>query len=495
MIGEKERRMATDKADKVNKSDGESGQVVIDRRPLTLVLLSVFRPQLVLVALVGLFAAGIQLEPPAGLTEGGWRVICVFGLSAILWVTALIPIAITGLSAIAFLPLLGIMETSQAYAYFGSRAVFFILGAFILGAALVGSGLSTRLTLVAFRRSGNSLRSMVLAVFGFTALLSCVMSEHAVAAMSFPIVVDIARTLSAEGGNRKAKRALFLAMAWGCVVGGTTTVLGGGRAPLAIGILEETTGQTISFLEYMRISIPLVIPMALFAVVFLGLETRGLRSSLKTAMRDLENRLFAMGKVSLREQLVGLVLVVTIGLWAFSGEELGLANIAILSTSTLFGLRLVSWADVEQNVNWGVILMYGGAISLGSAMADTGAAEWVTGKVFSGWTHSPQALLFALCVLTTVMTEFMSNSAVIAILMPPALSLAASHGISPWMATMCVVLPSNFAFMFPMATPATAMAFSSGTFSFREGVLRGLLLDLFGLLCMGILIVFLWPHV
>ena len=228
-------------------------------------------------------------------------------------------------------------------------------------------------------------------------------------------------------------------------------------------------------------------------MAFLGYEVRGIRSSLKSAIEDLEQRLFAMGKVSLREQLVGLVLVVTIGLWAFSGEELGLANIAILSTSTLFGLRLVSWSDVEQNVNWGVILMYGGAISLGSAMADTGAAEWVTNKVFAGWEHSPQALLLALCVLTTVMTEFMSNSAVIAILMPPALSLAATHGISPWMATMCVVLPSNFAFMFPMATPATAMAFSSGTFSFKEGVLRGLALDVFGLICMASLIYLVWP--
>ena len=206
-----------------------SGRVVIDRRPLTLVLLSVFRPQLVLIGFVALFATCVQWAPPEGLTVGGWRVICVFALSAVLWVTALIPIAITGLSAIALLPLLGIMETGQAYAYFGSRAVFFILGAFILGAALVGSGLSTRLTLVAFQKSGQSLRSMVLTVFGFTALLSCVMSEHAVAAMSFPIVVDIARTLTAEGASQKAKRALFFAMAWGCVIGGTTTVLGGGK--------------------------------------------------------------------------------------------------------------------------------------------------------------------------------------------------------------------------------------------------------------------------
>ena len=126
---------------------GDEGKVIIDRRPLFVVLLSVFRPQLMLGVILLLFAGALSLAPPAGIDEAGWRVLCVFGLCVVLWVTTLIPLAITGLGAIALIPLLGIREASTTYQYFGSSAVFFILGAFTLGAAVVGCGLSSRMTL------------------------------------------------------------------------------------------------------------------------------------------------------------------------------------------------------------------------------------------------------------------------------------------------------------------------------------------------------------
>ena len=487
--------MSTGLPGNLDSGKSRQGRVVIDRRPLFVVLLSTFRPQILLALILGAFVFGLSLEPPEGLVTEAWRVFCVFGLCVVLWVTALIPLAITGLSAIALIPLLGIREPEVTYQYFGSSAVFFILGAFTLGAAVVGCGLSARLTLKAFGRYGNTTWRLVMAVFGFTALLSCVMSEHAVAAMSFPIVWEIARNMRGQKGSEGVQKVLFFAMAWGCIIGGTATVLGGGRAPLAIGILEQSAQQTISFTQYILLTIPLVaLLMGLGALLLRGTfpeET----PSVGTAREQLSERLRLLGKTSLREKLVGMVLVVTIGFWVFRGEELGLANIAILSTGALFGLRLVTWKDIEENVNWGVILMYGGAITLGSAMADTGAAQWITGQVFGGWEASPQLLMLAMGILTMVMTEFMSNSAVIAILMPPALSLANAHGIPLWMMTMCVVLPSNFAFMFPMATPATALAYSSGAFTTREAIRRGGLLDCMGILFLAFLVYVYWPWV
>ena len=153
----------------------------------------------------------------------------------------------------------------------------------------------------------------------------------------------------------------------------------------------------------------------------------------------------------------------------------------------------MNWQDIEENVNWGIILMYGGAITLGSALAATGAAEWMTNLIVGDWKGSPELLMMAIGVLSVVLTEFMSNSAVIAILMPPALSLAANLGIDPRLMTMAVVLPSNFAFMLPMATPATAMAYSSGTFSPAEAVRRGAVMDLAGIVLLAGLIHVYWP--
>lgn len=471
----------------------EDATVIIDRRPMALVLLRKFRPQLILITMLLCFLHAVGSSGPEGLSPEGWKAVCVFALAVALWVSALIPLAITGLMAIALIPMLEILDAPTTYSYFGSNAVFFILGAFTLGAAVVGCGLSARMTTSALKRFGTSPTGLVRGVYFFTAAASCLISEHAVAAMSFPVVWELARSFQSPGKENRVGKGLFFAMAWGCIVGGTTTILGGGRAPLAIGILEETTGHTIGFVEYMLLDLPLVVILLGVGWILLHTMLKGATDSMTAAMEILERRIRDQGKTTLREKLVGLALLATVGFWVTFGEELGLANIAILSTSALFIFGLVSWQDIEENVNWGIILMYGGAITLGSALAATGAAQWMTELMVGDWQGSPELLMMTIGVLSVVLTEFMSNSAVIAILMPPALSLATSHGIDPRLMTMAVVLPSNFAFMLPMATPATAMAYSSGTFSPAEAIRRGAIMDLAGVVLLAALIYVYWP--
>lgn len=437
----------------------------------------------------------LAIPHPADLSQAGWRAICLFALCVTMWVSSIIPLAITSLMAIALIPLLGITDVNTAYSYFGSKAVFFILGAFTLGAAVVGCGLSTRVTMLALERFAHTPRRLVMTIFLFTAAGSTLMSEHAVAAMAFPIVWEVAQALNLRTGRSNMGKALFFALAWGCVAGGALTILGGGRGPLAIGILEKTThGQsTVTFMEYILLDAPMV--LALLAAAWWTLSRRYPPEidSVEHAIGAVRDKIHAMGKMSLREKLVAINMVITVGLWATIGEEIGIANIAILSTAALFVLNLVTWRDIEENVNWGVLLMYGGAITLGSTMAETGAAQWLTGKMLGGWHGQPELLMLALACLTAVLTEFMSNSAVIAILMPAALSLAEPAGIDPRLMTMAVVLPSNLAFALPMATPATAMAYSSGHFSPREGIANGIRMDVVGIAGMAFLIFVYWP--
>ena len=264
---------------------------------------------------------------------------------------------------------------------------------------------------------------------------------------------------------------------------------------MAIGILEETLpgNTTISFAQYILFDIPLVLGLLAVGYFILRWAFPPEVGSVDEAIAAVDQRVHEMGKTSLREKLVGAIMALTVCLWAVWGEEVGLANIAILSTASLFLLNLVDWKDVEENVNWGVLLMYGGAITLGSALSDTGAATWLTNLVLGDWQGSPELLMMTVGALTVLLTEFMSNSAVIAILMPAALSLAATYGIDPRLMTMAVILPSNFAFMLPMATPATAMAYSSGYFAPREAVKHGMILDLVGLCLLAFLVYVYWP--
>src|SRR2546430_8005899 len=136
------------------------------------------------------------------------------------------------------------MSAKETYALFGKEAVFFILGAFILAAALIKCGLSSRIAIAILRRFGHTPRSLLLSLFLMNAFMSFFMSEHAVAAMTFPITLEIARVLRLPRDRSNYGRALFLAMAWGTQIGGIATLPGGGRAPPARRGPRGTPGQS-----------------------------------------------------------------------------------------------------------------------------------------------------------------------------------------------------------------------------------------------------------
>lgn len=477
-------------------SSGAAQRFKIDRRPLFFVVASRLRRQLWIGLVLAIFALALGMTPPTGLAIAGWRTLCVFGLCVALWASALLPLAITSLLAIACVPLLDIMPANEAYRYFGSKVVFFILGAFMLSAALTTSGLSKRVATSVVRRFGSTPPRLVMAVFLLCALAATVMSSHAVAAMVFPIVVDIARALNLRPLRSKLGMSLFFAMAWGAIIGGSLTILGGGRGPLAIGLLEEFSSglgapQTIAFGHFIAFAAPMVL-MMLGAAAFMLHRLEPEITSTAPAQERLAAALHDMGKTSGREMVVGLTVIITVALWMFAGDTLGLANIAIVAMTALFVLGAMRWREVEENVNWGVLVMYGGAICLGGAMESSGAAKWLT-QVLIPEGLSPKTLLVLFALISAVLTEFMSNSAVVAMLMPPALAMGASLGIDLAAVTMVIVLPSNFAFMFPVSTPVTAIAWSAGYYSPSQVAGRGLQLHLVGFAAMLISILFIWP--
>jgi len=473
----------------------ETPQIRIDRRPLWIVALDRLRRPLSLAGFFALFLILLNQEGPTDLSLQGYKVLCVFFLCVSLWATNLIPLSITSLLAIALIPLLGIMDASQAYSFFGNKAVFFILGIFILSAAMIGSGLSGRLSMWVMKHFGKSPKTLVSSIYFFGALLSCFMSEHAVAAMMFPILIEIVTALQLKKGESVFAKALFFSMAWGCIIGGAMTVLGGGRVPLAVEILEKVTKGTgsIGILEYTYFSFPLVLLLLGAGWVVLFFMFPPDLKEIEPARKIIMEKSQTLGAVTFQEKGIALVMALTIFTWFGYGDTLGIANIAIISLVLLFSFNLINWKLVEPHINWAIILMYGGAICLGEVMATSGAALWLSQSIFSGTVQSPTLFLVSIAVLSLLFTTFMSNSAVIAILLPPAISMCEAYGISPQMATLTVILPSNFAFILPIATPASALAYSARYFSLGEMFRAGALLSLLGMGCYLFLLYFYWP--
>jgi sodium-dependent dicarboxylate transporter 2/3/5 len=450
-------------------------------------------PFLILAVVVTIVILTVPL--PEGLSREGRAALAVFAICFILWTTGALPLSVTSLLAIALLPLLGAIDAGQAFSLFGNRAVFFILGAFILAAAMMSSGLSARIALMFLRRFESSPRMLLSGVILSCAFMALWMPEHAVAALMFPIVLEIASALKLPPRRSNYGKAIFLSMAWGCVIGGVATLLGGARNPLAIGILREKYDLAIDFVQWVVAVFP--IPCVLLVVVhflvfrFFAPEI----DDVKPAREVLAEKVTDLGTMSMTEKKVLGVMLGTIAAWVVLGSKVGLATISILGASTLFVIQAITWSDVERYVNWGVILMYGGAIALAAALEITGAARWVVTYVLRSVELGPFTLVTFAALVSIALTEAMSNAAVVALVLPIAFELGDSvAGMSPIAVVFSVAVPAGLAFSLPIGTPPNAIAYSARYHRIRDSVKVGVLLNLVALVTFLIVAKFYWTR-
>lgn len=439
--------------------------------------------------------AGVALLPtPDGLTHEGQNAIAIFALCFVLWVSNALPLAVTSLLAIVLLPTLRVIPPGRSFALFGSPVVFFILGAFMLAAALMGSGLSTRLAVAFLRSFGRTPRSLLGGVVLSGGFLAFWMPEHAVAALLFPIILEIARALELAPNRSGYGKLLFLGLAWGAVIGGVATLLGGARAPLALGILGDHYGLSIGFLDWMLAAAPLSVALLAIAYFVLPKVIPLDIADVSRAREALDRKAVELGPLSGREKGVAIIMVATIVAWIVAGGTGDLASIALLASVALFAFGLIDWRSVEEYVNWGVILMYGGAIAIAAALHETGGARWIADVVMSRVEGIPSYwMLMGFAVVAAFLTEAISNVAAVALLLPICFGVAEGSGVAPVAVVFAVAVPAGLAFALPMGTPPNAIAYSAGYFRLRDSVLAGSLLKIVALAVLALFARFYWP--
>ncbi|HUU83617.1 MAG TPA: DASS family sodium-coupled anion symporter [Phycisphaerae bacterium] len=443
-----------------------------------------------------------QLDPES--PRAAQHALAIFVVCLALWSTNLIAQSFTGLLAVALLPTFGVTTAWQSFAYFGNTAVFFILGVFVLATATIHTGLSKRMTLILLQRFDRHPRLLVAGVVCSSAFLAMWMPEHAVAAMMFPIVLEIADSLGLKKLESGYAKALFLGLAWGAIIGGVATFLGGARAPLALGLLQDAfrgpDGQPIyqvSFLGWMRASMPIVIILTAVAVFTLLRFVRWEINDITPATRMLNQRVAALGPMSSAERRLAVVGLGTIACWIFLGHRVDLSVIAVLGAVAVSAFRIADWRDIQGYVNWGVIVMYGGAIALGSAMKDTHAMHWVAEQVLPGGGASPVMLLVAMSALTIALSSAISNAAAVAVLLPIGFALGGQTdpAINPVTMTYVVALSSGLAFALPISSPPNAICYASGYYSLGQVPKYGVPMTVISWVVVVLVILVYWPLV
>ncbi len=468
---------------------------VIDSRRVRMMMR---RSQLLALVAGPLLCAMVALAPtPVGLTIAGQKALAVLTLCIVWWVLTPVGLPVTSIMGLALLPLLGAMPAEDAFALFGNQAVFFVIGVFLVAAVMMETGLSARLGLMSLRRFAKDENRLCNGVLFISFSMCFVVVSHAVAALMLPIVLEMIRALDLGPRSRTAKR-LLLSMAWGTVAGSNLTLLSSARATLALelfGSFQAEQGlapNTIGFIEYTLGTLPVAVSSMILCMIVLRLVFPPEGIDLAPAIAQLDQRVRNIGPTSRAEWTTLVVVALMVISVVTVGRTHGIGTVALLFSALLFATQVLKWEDAERYVNWGVVLMYGGAIAIGSALHTSGATEWLVATILPAGPVSPMAALATVAAVSAGLTELVSNSAVIAVVLPVVLPLAEQVGLQPQTLAWATPISAGLAFMLPTSTPALAMVFGTGYLRMRH-TLPGVIITALSLVIFIATVQWIWP--
>lgn len=440
----------------------------------------------------------LLIPPPAGLPLAAWRVLAVGALMIIWWVTEAIPVGITGLIPLVAFPLLGLGSIETAAAPYADGIIFLFLGGLILGLAVEKWGLHRRLAGRVLRLAGHKPANLVLAFMVATAAVGLLgISNTANAAMMLPIALAIATAVVHEPGQmfgathaqRNFVRALLLGVAYAASVAGMGTLIGTPPNLLLAGFMERSHGYQIGFLQWMSVGVPLVI-MLLLAIWLL--LTRVFFPCSRDPLDGLSSTMAAFDvaqPISAPELRVGAVFVLAAAAWlarpllASLVPGINNASIAVSVILILFvvpsgrGGALMDWQTASR-LPWNMLLLFGGGLSLGAAVAESGTPQWVEGQFASLMGEPRLATIASMIVATVLLSELASNTATAAAILPVAGSVAGGLGLAPLEIALPVALAASCGFMLPIATPPNALVYGTGYLRMGEMIRAGAAVDL-----------------
>jgi sodium-dependent dicarboxylate transporter 2/3/5 len=455
-------------------------------------------------------------------SQAGRSTAAIGAWMALWWMTEAIPVYATALLPLALLPLSSARTAAEAAAPYGHELIFLFMGGFILALSMQRWDLHRRIALSVLRLVGTGPRKMIGGFMLVTAVLSMWVSNTATAIMMLPIAMSVVglieRTqlpgVSDDGDSTPTglrtnfALALLLGIAYAASIGGLGTLIGSPPNLFLASYIESQTHYQLSFVRWMSIGLPLV---AVFLPIAWLMLTRVLfpvkNEEIQGGSEFTEDEYRRLGPMSRGEWSTFLVFCCTASAWTFrpllAGIEIagttplaGLTDsgIAMLAALLLFVIpvdarRRVFVIDWQTAVKlpWGILVLFGGGLSLAAAIQANGVGEYIGASV-SALSGLPTVLLVILvAALVIFLTELTSNTATTATLVPILFSLAPGLDIHPFLLMVPATLAASCAFMLPVATPPNAIIFSSGAVTIPQMTRAGVWLNLIGVILITML--------
>lgn len=457
------------------------------------------------------------LGASSDLTADARCVAAIATLMAVWWITEAIDLSATSLLPIVLVPALTQRTVAETTAPYANPIVFLFLGGFLIAIGMEKWQLHRRIALLTIARVGFKPTQIVLGMMLATGFLSMWVSNTATTLMMLPIGISVLALVRERNQHGAAAEqapdeenltrfgvCLTLAIAWSATMGGLGTLLGSTPNAIVAGYASEELGRTIGFLDWMIVGVPVAISFILIGWLLMTRVLYRFKLDEVPGGREMIHaEIQRLGSLSRGEKSVLAVFLGAAFLWVVppllaslpgadgrlgAFGELDDNAIAIAAGIALFllpagqGRMVLEWKDAERRLPWGVLLLFGGGLSLAAAIAGTGLDEWFGRQVGGLGTLPPVLLIAAVTCLVIFLTEMTSNTATAATFIPVLGGVALGIGADPLSLLIPAALAASCAFMLPVGTPPNAIVFSTGAVSIAQMARGGLVLNAVGIL-------------
>lgn len=419
-------------------------------------------------------------------------------LMIIWWISEALPLPVTALLPLILFPVLDIATPKETAAPYANPIIFLFMGGFMIGLAIEKWNLHRRIALNIVRLTGTSGNRIILGFIISTGLLSMWLSNTATTMMMFPIAVSVIHVMkerhNGEGNFENFSLVLMLVIAYAANLGGIATIIGTPPNVAFVGYIEKTYDYNIGFLNWVKIAAPIAILLLaiLYWVMTRLLFPNRIRSSVATRQL-IHDELVKLGPISPEEKRVLIIFIATALLWITKDliNTTGLIQlddtiIAMIGALALFicpasrnnplSRNILEWGDT-QKMAWGILILFGGGISLAGALENAGLIN-ALGEWMAGFAGGGLLLVFVITLVSLFLGELMSNIAQVIVFAPVVCGLADALKINPLTLGIPMTLAASCAGMFPMATPPNAIVFSSGYIKLSKMTRAGFVMNI-----------------
>jgi len=450
---------------------------------------------------------------PEGLSKEANAILASTIWIAIWWITEAIPIAVTALLPIVLFPLSGGLDLSATSASFGHKYVFLYMGGFIIAIAIEKWNLHRRIALNIINLIGSDVRKIILGFMIATAFLSMWISNTATSVMMLPIGLAIIKQLrdnpdTIEDENQTFGKALMLAIAYSASIGGLATLIGTPPNLVLAGVVFDTYGYEITFMQWFAFGLPISIILIFICWKYLTKYAFTFKQkSFPGGKQEIKRLLTNLGKISYEEKVVAFVFALTAFCWitrSFLLQKIlpGLDDtiIAIFFAILLFlipskkkGEQLINWEEAVK-MPWGIILLFGGGMALAKGFEVSGLAVYIGSQMTSLAGLPILVLVLVLITAVNFLTEITSNLATTAMLLPVLAPMALTIDVHPFVLMVGAAVAASCAFMLPVATPPNAVVFGSGYLRIPDMVSKGFFMNLISIIILTFFVYFVLPE-